>query len=681
MPATQPLPDEGPHNAQALRWSALTQELMLTRGRLIRRNLSIILSIATAVGMGLGSHSLRLSLEGQSSLQSPWPLLIGGAVSLALLLWLRGRKEVGQRLALSLMVTLYLASVAAIVFNGLPALIFVPALVALAHVVLPTQWSGWLSGAYLLGSAAAALMRSQPIDPQLISRAVGGSIGVMLAMQLLSRYWDRLDRRFSILSAELVTSIEVKRQQISEADEERRRTLLSDPMTGLPNSEGFVEAGQERLRTHPEAVVARLYLQQWRSSLSTLLYAEQQAMFQMLLKRCIDELGPEALISRAGMDELLIQLPAHGMLAQAGVDRLDALQAALSRPVLSGQRVALTEPVLGYARAPLDGQQLPALIEKATLACQAARLTHRDRPVGFERRLKEEQATRSQLATDLSTAMDAGQTELRFQPVLDAHSLLPRGAVSRMVWHHPVFGPISPGAARESHHNLELTRRVTVWRIQQAFSHARVLRKRLGPTFGISLSLPLIWLNSVIQSPTVLLDELGKMPIEPGMVVMEIPEEAMLHDPIGLMQVMSLMRSLGIGVALDRFGAGFSSISYLDRMALDYIKIDRSFVAQVGRNERETAVCRAIIRVAHELDIRVVAEGVKHADQAQQLAQLGCDLLRGDGLAAVMSAADLTEWVLATRQHPKWDPLPAGSFSQSVRSRPESAGADLFADN
>jgi EAL domain-containing protein (putative c-di-GMP-specific phosphodiesterase class I) len=235
---------------------------------------------------------------------------------------------------------------------------------------------------------------------------------------------------------------------------------------------------------------------------------------------------------------------------------------------------------------------------------------------------------------------------LLFQPVLDATGS-PQGAVSRMVWNHPVFGQISPGSVRESTDNPELTHRVTMWRLEKALNQARVMRARLGHPFGISVSLPLAWLQEMIARPAAFLDALSNLSVEPGGLVLEIPEDAMLQDSIGLMQIMSLLRSMGIGIALGRFGAGFSSFSFLDRMTLDYLKIDRSFVAQVGRNARETAVCRAIVGVAHELGIRVVADGVKHAGQARQLAQLGCDLLHGDGLAAAMAGPDLAEWVLA----------------------------------
>ena len=632
---------------QATRWSALTQEMMLTRGRMVRRNLTVILSIAAVVGIGLGGHSLWLSLQGQSRVHAPWPLLMGGVVSLGILLWLKGREEVHQRLALALMAALCLANLGAIALNGLPALTFVAAMVVLSHVALDSRQSALLSSTYLLGAWAAMLWHPQAIDEQLSLRALGGGVATMLAMQMLSRHWDRLDHRFGALSAELEQSIDGAQQQIKEADEERRRTLRTDALTGLPNRDGFVELGQERLLTHADAVVACLQLKRWQSSISSLLYGEQQALFHLLLKRCTEVLGPQALIGRAGPDELLILLPAQGVLAQASVDRLDALQAALARPIVSGQRVALTEPATGYARSPLDGQQLPVLIEQATLACRAARLMRHDRPVGFDRRLQDEEALRSSLAADLSAALDAGQTDLRFQPVFDAHTLAPVGAVSRMVWNHPVLGQISPGSAQEAIDNLDLIHRVTVWQLQQALSHARAMRRRMGRSFRISLSLPLVWLNDVIKSPGVFLDELSQMNVEPGLVVLEIPEEAMLHDPIGLLQIMSLVRSMGVGVALDRFGAGYSSFSYLDRMTLDYLKIDRSFVARVGDNERETAVCRSIVRVAHELGIRVVADGVRHAAQARHLGQLGCDLLHGDGMAAAMSGQDLTEWVLA----------------------------------
>lgn len=620
---------------------------MLARKKLARRNLTAILSVAAAVGILLGSYTFWLSLQGQSRIQAPWPLMLGGLACLGVLFWLRTRDQVAEWISLTLVAMLLLANLSAIALNGVPAMTFPCALVVLVHVVLTTRTAAVLSGAYLLGSAAAVMGHPLPIDPQITSRMLGAGLGVMLAMQMLARHWDRLDLRFGALSKELQHTIEASQQQIAEVDAERGRVLRTDAMTGLPNGEGFVEAAQARLTAHPEAVVARLHLQRWRSSMATLQYAEQQALFQLLLKRCTEALGPQALIGRAGVDELLILLPAQGVLAQSSVDRLVALQAALARPILSGQRVALTDPAVGYARAPLDERGLPALMEQAHLACQSARLMHGDEPVAFERRLQNEAAQRTSLATDLAAALDQGQTTLRFQPVFDARSLSPRGAISRMVWNHPVFGQISPGSAREATDNSALTHRVTVWRLQQAVSHARSMRRQLGRSFRVSLSLPLVWLNGVIKSPGVFLDELTKMQIEPDLVVLEIPEEAMLHDTIGLMQIMSLVRSMGMGVALDRFGAGFSSFSFLDRMALDYLKIDRSFVAQVGRNERETAVCRAIVRVAHELGIRVVADGIRHAGQASQLAQLGCDLLHGDGLAAAMSGPDLTEWVLA----------------------------------
>lgn len=628
-------------------WSNSAREMMKTRGQIARRNLLLSVGIGAVIGLGTGGYTVWQSLRSQSNLGTPWPLLIGGLACLSLWLWLRRREQVSQGLGVVMVSMLLLSNVAGIAFNGVPALTFVAAFVVLYHVVLTTRTAAWLTGAHLAGALGALLWREVPLEPQIASRALGGGVVVMLAMQLLSRHWDRLDQRFSALSDELVHTIDAAQQKIAQADAERARAVTTDVMTGLPNLEGFVEAGQARWLAQPEALVACLHLQRWRSSMSTLHYAEQQALFQLLLQRCTETLGPQALIGRAAMDELLILLPAQGDLAQAGVERLEALLAALARPVVSGQRAGLTSPALGYARSPRDHRQLPELIERATLACESARLMSRDRPVAFEPRLQEEGALRSRLAADLQAALEAGHTALRFRPVFDARHLAPRGAISSMVWNHPVFGPIDSGSVQEASDNLELTHRMTVWRLQQAFSQARRMKALLGRPFRISLSLPQAWLTRVVNEPSLLLDELALMQIEPGLLVLEFPEDAMLQDPIDLMQLMSLVRSMGMGVALDGFGAGFSSFSYLDRMALDYLKIDPSFVAHVGRDERETAVCRAIVRVAHALDIGVVADCVRHAGQARLLSHMGCDLLCGDGLAATLSGPDLGEWVLA----------------------------------
>jgi EAL domain-containing protein (putative c-di-GMP-specific phosphodiesterase class I) len=142
-------------------------------------------------------------------------------------------------------------------------------------------------------------------------------------------------------------------------------------------------------------------------------------------------------------------------------------------------------------------------------------------------------------------------------------------------------------------------------------------------------------------------DSLVRHDLDPGALVLEITESVLLDDGPRPRDAIAGLRRLGVGVAIDDFGTGFSSLAYLSRMPVDELKIDRSFVAALGTDGRSTAIVKAMIAMAHALDLRVVAEGVERSEQFERLRDMGCDYAQGHLWSRPRKPTGLARWVRA----------------------------------
>jgi diguanylate cyclase (GGDEF)-like protein len=352
----------------------------------------------------------------------------------------------------------------------------------------------------------------------------------------------------------------------------------------------------------------------------------------------------EDCVARLGGDEFALlrhSVPspeAAGALAQQIVEILSAPYG------IQGQEVVIGVSV-GVALAPSDADTPEFLLRNADMALYRAkadgRRTYRFFEAGMDARLQ----ARRQLEQDLRTAFQSGQLELHYQPVLDASTGRVSGCEALLRWTHPVRGAISPAEFVPLAEEIGLIGPIGDWALRQACAEAVHWPAEVRIAVNLSPAQFRAERN-LVQS---VFSALAQSGLSPTRLELEITETVFLADNEGNLATLHRLRALGVRIAMDDFGTGYSSLSYLRAFPFDKIKIDRSFVRDLGSDPQSGAIVEAVTRLASRLSIRTTAEGVETEGQAALLRAEGCHELQGFLFSRALPSAAVREFIRGLR--------------------------------
>jgi diguanylate cyclase len=339
-------------------------------------------------------------------------------------------------------------------------------------------------------------------------------------------------------------------------------------------------------------------------------------------------------LARPGGDEFVMLLP-------AGVDA-DALAEEVCRRlaqpfVLRGQVVYIGASV-GLASSPTDGLDRDELMRRADLAMYAAKGDGRGRWRRYADALDAEASERAWIARDLRLALDAGALEVHYQPRLDLASGRTCGAEALVRWPHPERGMIPPVRFIPVAEESELIVALGSFVLDAALAQCRHWRDKGLDVGRVAVNVSARQLRDPRFAESVMA-ALGRHGLQPRDLEIELTESLFAGEVSAVERALAPLRARGVCVALDDFGTGFSSLSALKHLPVDVMKIDRSFVIDLGQDRAADAVVRSVIALARDLGKRVVAEGVETELQQQRLQALGCDEVQGYRYAKPLPAA------------------------------------------
>jgi EAL domain-containing protein (putative c-di-GMP-specific phosphodiesterase class I) len=265
----------------------------------------------------------------------------------------------------------------------------------------------------------------------------------------------------------------------------------------------------------------------------------------------------------------------------------------------------------------------------------------------FEPDMHREVVERLEMRADLQRAVDTGQLEVHYQPVIRLSCSTVYGFEALLRWHHPTRGTIPPAQFIPLAEDTGLIVPIGRWTLNQACRQAAQLHAAypMDPPLTISVNLSV----KQLQSDTIVEDvreALRSAGMPPSALVLEITESVMMADMDLAVARLHALKRLGIKLAMDDFGTGYSSLSYLSRLPVDILKMDRSFLAS---GDAVSGLPAAIVALGESLDLEVVAEGIEQATQASLLRDLGCDLGQGFLFAHAMNSPDLLRYLLALK--------------------------------
>ncbi|WP_158550731.1 bifunctional diguanylate cyclase/phosphodiesterase [Geodermatophilus sp. TF02-6] len=447
----------------------------------------------------------------------------------------------------------------------------------------------------------------------------------------------------AVFGARRAAELKAQFRQRAQAEEELRVRARTDDLTALLNRPGLAgelaSALADTAAGGPDTTVVLLDLDRFKEVNDVLGHAVGDALLRAVATRLTGELPPDTVLARLGGDEFAVLL--RGRDDAATGQLTTALLAALRRPFDVDGAVLEVDGSVGVVSS-RDGAD--DLLRAADVAMYAAK-AERSGVVGWSPGLERSDAAQLALFGELRRAIGAGDLRVHYQPRVGLAGGRVRAVEALVRWQHPRRGTVLPGEFIGLAEATGLIRPLTDAVLEQALADCRRWADQ-----GLSLAV------SVNLSARSLLDEelpdrvaglLGAHGLPPSSLELEITESAAMKDPDRAVRVLARLRGLGLRLSVDDYGTGHASLSYLSRLPVDTLKIDRSFVSTMELDGNDRAIVRSTIALAHHLGLRVVAEGVETRRTWGQLAAFGCDEAQGYWLGRPEPADDVPARVAA----------------------------------
>ncbi|MFI6779824.1 putative bifunctional diguanylate cyclase/phosphodiesterase [Micromonospora sp. NPDC050276] len=411
---------------------------------------------------------------------------------------------------------------------------------------------------------------------------------------------------------------------------------VHDPLTGLANRAAMLSKGDQSLRQlahdHPVALLL-LDINQFKEVNDTLGHAAGDQLLRLTANRLNALVRSGDLLGRLGGDEFALLLTAVPVLGDRAAPMAHALRQAreiaerLAAPTeVAGVRMSI-EVSVGVVVAAAGTADLTELLRRADIAMYQAK-EGGGNVAAYDGARDAASTDQLALLAELREALKVDdQLVLALQPAVDLATGAPTGVEALIRWQHPRRGWLNPADFIRPVENSEQLGTFTRYVLNKALSVAASwAREGLDVPISVNLSA-----RSLLDPrlPAEIAEALRRHQVPPHRLVLEITETVVMSELEVIDEVLATLRAMGVQLAVDDFGTGFSSLTFLTRIAVDELKVDRSFVIRMADSPEAAAIVRTTVGLAHELGLRVVAEGVETAEQRMALAELGCTSAQG----------------------------------------------------
>jgi diguanylate cyclase len=523
-----------------------------------------------------------------------------------------------------------------------------PAQALAVDPALPIQ--ALAGGGILTGAAAGVALTLLP--PAAAGPGVGGAEAVL---HLFPARANGETRAMLLLAADESVDDDTRRELqdlcdrlavmlvASEREQQLRERAVHDSLTGLLNRAGLIEALDRRAgQTEGEGfVLAFIDLDGFKAVNDSRGHPVGDALLCRVAELLRESAPPGTSLARPGGDEFVLLLPAD---PDAAAALAHSLCERLGEPFVVAGYTLRVGASIGLARYPEHGQEHIELMRRADLALYAAKAEGRGRLAWFDPVMDARAAERAWLQAELPGALARNELCLYYQPRMRAGTGELASVEALVRWPHQVRGLIPPVAFVPLAEEIGLIEALGHWVLAAACRQMQVWRRAGVPVPRVAVNVSALQLAAPGFADEVLA-LVRQHALQPTDIELEITESLFAGDADEVALRLGPLRAVGMLVALDDFGTGFSSLSSLYRLPVDVLKIDRSFVIDLGERESADAVARTIVALARALGKHVVAEGVETEAQLQHLMALGCDELQGYLFARPLPAAELPDWI------------------------------------
>jgi diguanylate cyclase (GGDEF)-like protein/PAS domain S-box-containing protein len=415
----------------------------------------------------------------------------------------------------------------------------------------------------------------------------------------------------------------------------------NDMLTGIPNRKFLTDSLDDAVvsagKTGGRLALLLLDLDGFKEINDTLGHPVGDTMLIEVGRRLTSLIGDDGIVTRLGGDEFGILVPTLARDEDAR-ETGQRIVEAIERPYRVEELSLQVGASVGISLYPEHASDANMLLRTADIAMYAAKRDHA-RVAFYDAAVDRHSVRNLALSGDLREAIEGGQLSLHYQPQMDIESGVITGAEALVRWRHPQHGFISPAEFVPMAEQTGLVRRLNDWIIRRAIRQVSQWRRQ-GLDIAISINLSARNLHEETL-PDRLAEIFDANGVEPARVTLEITESAIMIDPDRAMRVIQRISAIGVRLSIDDFGTGYSSLSYLKRLPVDEIKIDKSFVINMTEDASDAVIVRSTIDLAHNLGLKVVAEGIETEEHLARLAELRCDVGQGFLLGRPVPPAEL----------------------------------------
>jgi len=428
-------------------------------------------------------------------------------------------------------------------------------------------------------------------------------------------------------------------------DEEVRHRAMHDPLTGLPNRAlalDRLEGALARRRRDGRAVAVLLAdLDQFKLVNDSMGHQAGDDLLVALAPRLHDAVRPSDTVARLGGDEFLVvceQLEG----AHEAIRVAERVAQAINQPIVLAAGEHFITASIGIAVAETANADPADLLRDADAAMYRAKERGRGRYELFDDLLRKRVLMRLRTENELRRGIEQGELRVVYQPVVELEGGTVTAVEALVRWQHPERGLIEPVDFIPVAEDSGLIGALGEWVLTTACRDGAAWQRRFQraePLLMCVNTSPRQLANGAF--PARVADIMERQGLAPGSLALEITESVLMEEAHAPVTVLASLREFGLRLMLDDFGTGYSSLAYLRRFPLDVLKIDRSFIAGLGRDDEDSAIVAAIVQMARTLGLTVVAEGVERPEQLERLRELDCELAQGRLIAGPMPAAEM----------------------------------------
>jgi diguanylate cyclase (GGDEF)-like protein len=432
--------------------------------------------------------------------------------------------------------------------------------------------------------------------------------------------------------------------RLSREVSEREHQAMHDALTGLPNRANLFERLEEALqeRTADGSVAVLLMdLDRFRDVNDALGHDTGDEVLRLVARRIRAALDEHATVGRLGGDEYAIVLP-HVADVEGAIAVAHDIRSRLAAPLPVAGMALEVGGSIGIALGPEHGTDGATLMKGADIAMYEAK---RGQGVAvFEAETDDFSVRRLELAGALRRAIDDGELLVFYQPKARLSDGAIIGAEALVRWQHPEYGMLPPDEFISIAEHTGLITPLTHFVLRRAIAQCRAWHAK-GWDLNVAVNLSVVGLIDV-ELPEMIEGMLQVAGLDPTYLTLEITESTIMEHTRTVAAIDRLAR-LGMRLSIDDFGTGYSSLSYLQKLPVHEVKVDKSFVMSMSTTESDAAIVKSIIDLAHNLDLKVVAEGVENLDSWQRLERFRCDIAQGYYLSRPIPPDAFDEWLTA----------------------------------